>query len=65
MEQPDLNYLKMVIRSILTSSPGKITISQILREYSNYEGCNLSFEHLGFKTIYELLENMTDVLRVS
>ncbi|CAH1731463.1 unnamed protein product [Aphis gossypii] len=64
MEQPDLNYLKMVIRSILTSSPSKMTISQILSEYSNYEGCNLSFEHLGFKTIYELLENMTDVLRI-
>ncbi|XP_050063063.1 uncharacterized protein LOC126552407 [Aphis gossypii] len=64
MEQPDLNYLKMVIRSILTSSPGKVTISQISSDYSNFEGCNLSFEHLGFKTIYELLENMSDVLRI-
>lgn len=65
MEQPDLNYLKMVIRSILTSSPGKVKISQISSDYSDFEGCNLSFEHLGFKTIYELLENMPDVLRVS
>ncbi|KAE9528672.1 hypothetical protein AGLY_012247 [Aphis glycines] len=64
MEQPDLNYLKMVIRSILTSSPGKVTISQISSDYSDFEGCNLSFEHLGFKTIYELLENMSDVLRI-
>lgn len=65
MEQPDLNYLKMVIRSLLTSSPGKVTISQILNEYLNYEGCNLPFKHLGFKTIFELLENMKDVLKVS
>lgn len=65
MEQPDLNYLNTVIRSILTSSPDKVTISQILNDYTNFEGCNLSFEHLGFKTIYELLESMTDVLRVS
>lgn len=65
MEQPDLNYLKMVIRSLLTSSPGKVTISQMLNEYLNYEGCNLPFKHLGFKTIFELLENMKDVLKVS
>lgn len=65
MEQPDLNYLKTVVRNILTSFPGKLTISQILSDYSYLEGCNLSFDHLGFKTIYELLENMTDVLRVS
>ncbi|XP_025202194.1 LOW QUALITY PROTEIN: uncharacterized protein LOC112599489 [Melanaphis sacchari] len=64
MEQPDLNYLKMVIRSILTSSPNRMTISQILNEYNNYEGCNLPFKHLGFNTIYELLENMTDVLKI-
>jgi len=65
MEQPDLKDLKMVIRSILTSSPGKMTISQILNEYLNYEGCNLPYKHLGFKTIFELLGNMNDVLKVS
>jgi len=65
MEQPDLNDLKMIIRSILTSSPGKMTILQILNEYLNYEGYNLPYKHLGFKTIFELLENMNDVLKVS
>ena len=65
MEQPDLKYLKTVIRSILTSSPVKMTISQILNEYPNYEGCDLPYKHLGFKTIFELLENMNDVLKVS
>ncbi|XP_022169440.1 uncharacterized protein LOC111033146 isoform X1 [Myzus persicae] len=64
MEQPDLKYLKMVIRSLLTSSPGRVTISQILNEYSNYEGCNLPYKHLGFNTVFELLENMNDVLKV-
>uniref|UniRef100_A0A2S2PA58 Tudor domain-containing protein 1 n=2 Tax=Schizaphis graminum TaxID=13262 RepID=A0A2S2PA58_SCHGA len=64
MEQPDLKYLKTVIRSILTSSPSKVTISQILNEYPNYEGVKLPFKHLGFKTVYELLENMSDVLRI-
>jgi len=65
MEQPDLNYLKTVIRSLLTSSPGKVTISQILNEYYDYEGCNLPYKHLGFKNVFELLENMKDVLKVS
>lgn len=65
MEQPDLNYLKTVLRSILTSSPGKVTISQILNEYSDFEGCTLSYKHLGFNTIFELLESMNDVLKVS
>jgi len=65
MEQPDLKYLKTVIRSILTSSPSNMTISQMLNEYPNYEGVKLPFKHLGFKNVYELLENMSDVLRVS
>jgi len=65
MAEPDLNYLKTIIRSLLTSSPGKVTISQILNEYHNFEGCNLPYKHLGFKDVFELLENMEDVLKVS
>ncbi|XP_008185199.1 uncharacterized protein LOC100158689 [Acyrthosiphon pisum] len=64
MEQPDLNYLKMVIRSLLTSSPGKVTISQILKEYHDYEGSNLPYKHFGFKNVFELLENMKDVVKI-
>ncbi|KAL5236605.1 hypothetical protein ACI65C_004015 [Semiaphis heraclei] len=64
MEQPGLKDLKMVIRSILTSSPGKMTISQVLNEYLKFEGCNLPYKHLGFKTIFELLGNMNDVLKI-
>ncbi|XP_015370255.1 PREDICTED: uncharacterized protein LOC107166201 [Diuraphis noxia] len=64
MEQPDLKNLKMVIRSILTSSPSKLTILQLLNDYLYFEDFNLPYQHLGFKTIYELLENMNDVLKI-
>lgn len=61
----DLSYVKMIVRSILTSSPSTITISQMLKDYINLEGDVLPYERLGFKTVFELLKSMNDILTVS
>lgn len=61
----DLKELGVILRSILTSAPGNITISEVLRDYRSLEGCSLPFRKLGFNTVYELLNSMGDVLTVS
>lgn len=65
MEQESLDYVKTIVRSILTSTPGIVTISQLLFDYHNMEGTNLPYEELGFKTIYELLKTIDDIVKVS
>lgn len=65
MAQPDFNYVKTIIRSVLTSSPNIMTISQVLHDYTQLEGSSIPYQQLGFNTVYDLLEDMGDVLKVS
>lgn len=65
MEQKDFLYVKTLLRSVLISSSRNMTISQILKDYSHLEGETIPYKQLGFKTIYELLISMDDVLKVS
>lgn len=62
----DFNDVKMAIRSVLTSAPGKVvTISDILKDYKNLEGDTIPYKQLGFNSVFELFESMNDVLKVS
>lgn len=65
MEQPDFNYVKTIIKSVLTSSPINVTISQVLLDYAQLEGSSIPYQQLGFNTVYDLLKDMGDVLKVS
>lgn len=60
-----ISYVKQVIRSVLTSSKNSITISELLKDYKLLEGDDLPYSQLGFRTIYEALAAMDDVLQVS
>lgn len=64
MEQ-DLNYVKMIVRSVLTSTPGNVTIAQLIKDYENLEGTFLPYSQLGFKSVYGLLKAMNDIFTVS
>lgn len=64
MAESNLNYVKTIIRSILTSSPGSMTIRQVLTDYEHLEGNSLPYRELGFKTVFEILGTMKDVLQV-
>lgn len=65
MEQQDLNNVKMVVRSVLTSTPDNVTIGQLIKDYNNLEGSPIPYAQLGFKNVYELLKAMNDILTVS
>jgi len=65
MAELDLNYIKTILRSVLTSCPTNMTIRQVLADYVSLEGSHIPYKELGFKTIFELLETMKDVLQVS
>jgi len=60
----DLNEVKINVRSLLTSSQKPLSISQLQRDYCDQEGCNLPYRGLGFNSVIELLQNMTDVVTV-
>jgi len=65
MENSNLNYVKTIIRSVVTSTPNNMTIEQVLLDYVDLEGVSVPYKKLGFETVFELLETMNDVLLVS
>ncbi|KAE9545241.1 hypothetical protein AGLY_000784 [Aphis glycines] len=60
----DLKEVKINVRSLLTSSQKPLSILQLQKDYREQEGCNLPYRSLGFNSVIELLQNMTDVLTV-
>lgn len=60
----DLKEVKINVRSLLTSSQKPLSILQLQKDYREQEGCNLPYRSLGFSSVIELLQNMTDVLTV-
>lgn len=64
MAQQDFMNVKCVVRSILTSSPVSMTISQLLDDYFKYEGSFLPFKELGYSSCFDLLLDIDDVLKV-
>jgi len=60
----DLNEIKINVRSLLTSSQKPLSILQLQRDYREQEGYTLPYRRLGFSSVIELLQNMTDVVTV-
>lgn len=60
-----LEELKIIIRSLLTISPKQLSVEQLSNDYKAQEGEKVPFAKFGFKTIFDLLRNMNDVLEVS
>lgn len=65
MAEPDFTDVKISLRSILTSFPGIPKIYQVLEDYEKLEGHPLPYKKLGFNSVYELLNSMNDIIKVS
>ncbi|KAH8413631.1 hypothetical protein KR222_002388 [Zaprionus bogoriensis] len=59
-----LSYVKKVIHSLVVSTPDRMTIAQLKRDYANEEGCALPFIKLGFRDIESFLRSIPDTITV-
>ncbi|XP_050426306.1 tudor domain-containing protein 7-like [Adelges cooleyi] len=59
-----IDYVKTVVRSVMTSLPGSITVGQLMTDYKNLEGEAIPFKRLGYTTIFELLKDLNDVIKL-
>ncbi|XP_052842305.1 uncharacterized protein LOC128256188 isoform X1 [Drosophila gunungcola] len=59
-----LSLVKKVVHSLVVSSPGKMTIEQLMRDYRSEEGCNVPYSKLGFGDIESFLRSIPDTVRV-
>jgi len=57
--------VKTCVQSLLTSSLNELSIEQLLKVYRELEGKDLPYKSLGFNSVIELLQNMSDILTVS
>lgn len=60
-----LNYVKRVIHSLVVSTPDRVTIERLKRDYANEEGCPVPYNKLGFKDIESFLRSIPDTVVVN
>ncbi|EDW02079.1 GH20095 [Drosophila grimshawi] len=61
-EQSILSYVKKVIRALIISSPDRMTVEQLKRDYASEEGSPVPFYKLGFKDIECFLNSISDTV---
>lgn len=59
-----LNEVKINVKSLLISSQKPLSIEELEKDYINQMGECLPYKLCGFNTIFELLQNMKDILIV-
>ncbi|XP_016998001.2 tudor domain-containing protein 5 [Drosophila takahashii] len=59
-----LSLVKKVVHSLVVSSPGRMTIEKLMRDYRSEEGCNVPYMKLGFKDAESFLRSIPDTVRV-
>ncbi|KNC29642.1 hypothetical protein FF38_08672 [Lucilia cuprina] len=64
MEKSALTEVKAILKSLVLSSPDKITIEQLNRDYRDVEGQIIPFRRLGYGNLEEFLRSIPDTLRV-
>lgn len=57
--------VKKVVHSLVVSSPGKLTVEQLMRDYRSEEGCTLPYSKLGFKDAESFLRSIPDTVTVT
>lgn len=60
-----MDSIKHTLRSIIISSPKKLSVEELTNDYYSIEGSKLPFRALGFKSNIELLQSMNDTIAVS
>ncbi|EDW09514.2 uncharacterized protein LOC6579697 isoform X1 [Drosophila mojavensis] len=59
-----LSYVKRVIHSLVVSTPDRVTIERLKRDYANEEGCPVPYNSLGFKDIESFLRSIPDTVEL-
>lgn len=59
-----LSYVKKVIHSLVVSTPDRMTVEQLKRDYANEEGSIVPFMKLGFRDIESFLRSIPDTIMV-
>lgn len=59
-----LSYVKKVIHSLVVSTPDRMTVDRLRRDYANEEGTVVPFIKLGFKDIDTFLRSIPDTIMV-
>lgn len=59
-----LKETKSEIRSLIVSSPERLTIPKLLYEYEKSIGKELPYQEFGFKYVNDFLKSISDVLKV-
>ncbi|XP_050744205.1 tudor domain-containing protein 7 isoform X2 [Drosophila biarmipes] len=59
-----LSLVKKVVHSLVVSSPGRMTIEKLMRDYRSEEGCNVPYLQLGFQDAESFLRSIPDTVKV-
>ncbi|XP_026836368.1 tudor domain-containing protein 5 isoform X2 [Drosophila erecta] len=59
-----LSLVKKVVHSLVVSSPEKMTIEKLMRDYRSEEGCSLPYRELGFKDADSFLRSIPDTVKL-
>ncbi|XP_016979738.1 uncharacterized protein LOC108045066 isoform X2 [Drosophila rhopaloa] len=59
-----LSLVKKVVHSLVVSSPGRMTIEKLMRDYRSEEGCTLPHHKLGFNDAESFLRSIPDTVKV-
>lgn len=57
----EFEELKTVLRGILISTPLKLRVQDLLRDYRKLEGKDVAFRKYGYATFVDLLSSISDV----
>ena len=57
--------LKIILRSLLISSPHAITVDQLERDFVQLEGHDVPFREIGYPSFMKYLESIPDTVVVS
>ncbi|ALC41652.1 tej [Drosophila busckii] len=61
----DLSYVKKIVHSLIVSSPLRMTVEKLNRDYAEMEGTPVPFKKLGYKDINSFLCNIPDTVIVT
>ncbi|KAH8285185.1 hypothetical protein KR054_005905 [Drosophila jambulina] len=57
-----MSYVKKVIHSLVVSSPERMTIERLMRDYRSEEGSNVPYGALGFRDFESFLRSIPDTV---
>lgn len=65
MSDRSLQNIKAVLKSLVISQQGGLTIKQLNRDYQDLETCPIPFVQLGYSKLETFLRSINDTLIVS